>query len=155
MTLEETARIFSEKWSKDINRTHIASAKRMIQNLQNMINNDITNVLGQSSNDHHNDLPTMAGHLPSTNGLSSNDKVNNNLDQFPLLSGMRNDIKTETAIDSLSSTAKSDVLGNSHLSSHATGGLDLYSHFMSNPQKVSSIRNNQFHKGGRRHEDEF
>ena len=35
MTLEETAKIFSEKWNKDINRTHIASAKRMAQNLFN------------------------------------------------------------------------------------------------------------------------
>jgi len=137
MTLEETARIFSEKWSKDINRTHIASAKRMIQNLQNMINNDITNVLGQSSNDHHNDLPTMTGHLSTNNGLSSNDKMNNNLDQFPLLSSLRNDIKTESAIDSLSNPPKSDISANSHFPSHATGGLDLYSHFMSNPQKVS------------------
>jgi len=38
MTLEETAKIFSEKWNKDINRTHIASAKRMAQNLFNAEN---------------------------------------------------------------------------------------------------------------------
>lgn len=38
MTLEETAKIFSEKWNKDINRTHIASAKRMAQNLFNTEN---------------------------------------------------------------------------------------------------------------------
>ena len=42
MTLEETAKIFSEKWNKDINRTHIASAKRMAQNL---FNNEIQSVL--------------------------------------------------------------------------------------------------------------
>ena len=45
MTLEETAKIFSEKWNKDINRTHIASAKRMAQNLFNNEN--------QLNLDHH------------------------------------------------------------------------------------------------------
>jgi hypothetical protein len=45
MTLEETAKIFSEKWNKDINRTHIASAKRMAQNL---FNSDIQSVLTES-----------------------------------------------------------------------------------------------------------
>ena len=64
MTLEETAKIFSEKWNKDINRTHIASAKRMAQNL---FNNE--NQMGMADDQKSTD-DLLQGSTPSSLGLN-------------------------------------------------------------------------------------
>lgn len=119
MTLEETARIFSEKWNKDINRTHIASAKRMVQNIQNMITADIQSVL-DSSNE--------VSPIDSATSQSSPKLEQHNASA--MLNLPRSETKHEDSIES-----KIDSITSNPMSGYPSG-LDLYSHFIGNAQKV-------------------
>lgn len=45
MTLEETARIFSDKWNKEVNRTHIARIKQNFKSMGQLIQEDLVAAL--------------------------------------------------------------------------------------------------------------
>ena len=47
LTLEETARIFSEKWNKDVNRTHIARIKQNFKSMSQLISDDFVAALAE------------------------------------------------------------------------------------------------------------
>lgn len=136
MTLEETARIFSEKWGKDINRTHIASAKRMVQNIQNMITADLQSVvhsLDQTSNE--------VSPIDSTVTSQMSPKLEQSLGgvghQSFLGLGQRSQIAQQHNLkgpeDSLEN--KIDSITQNTMGQYPSG-LDLYSHFIGNAQKV-------------------
>ena len=126
MTLEETARIFSEKWNKDINRTHIASAKRMVQNIQNMITADIQSVL-DSSNE--------VSPIDSSNSQPSPKIEHNPLGLLNMTrnSDARNELKHQQQHQEETIDNKIENIVNNPPNSYS--GLDLYSHFIGNAQK--------------------
>ena len=122
MTLEETAKIFSEKWNKDINRTHIASAKRMAQNL---FNNEIQSVLDHTKTGDLGPNMGLGGVVGTTpGGIMSRGPTDQN----------RNNEILNHNYDSI----------NERKISHEeqfNSGIDLYSQFNLNNQKqvISSI----------------
>ena len=141
MTLEETARIFSEKWGKDINRTHIASAKRMVQNIQNMITADLQSVvhsLDQTSNEVSPIDTTVNSQMSPKLEQSGLGGVNH---QSFLGLGHRSQLSQSSQLaqnlkspeDSIE--AKIDSITQNTMGQYPSG-LDLYSHFIGNAQKV-------------------
>ena len=130
MTLEETARIFSEKWNKDINRTHIASAKRMVQNIQNMITADIQSVLDSSNEVSPIDSSASQPSPKMEQSHNTHSSMASNL----LQSLPRSEPMKQTHLPEESIEAKIDSITSSSMS--YPSGLDLYSHFIGNAQKV-------------------
>ena len=130
MTLEETAKIFSEKWNKDINRTHIASAKRMAQNL---FNNEIQSVLDHTKTGDlgPNSMGLGGGIGPNPGGIMSRGPTDQN----------RNNEILNHNYDSI----------NERKISHEeqfNSGIDLYSQFNLNNQKqvITIYPNKKTHK---------